>query len=102
MPHTPQKKSVEEVVRELADLIWNQNGKHSHINLDEAIRKSITTILAEREAELVQRVMETKRDIKTAVDVAADPSEWSSTMIVHNTAIDQALTIIKEVFKKQS
>ncbi len=89
---TPQRKSVEQ----------HALAVHLKLPTSDFVIQSMNELLAEREAELVRRVMETKRDIKTAVDVAADPSEWSSTMIVHNTAIDQALTIIKEVFKKQS
>lgn len=95
---TPQKKSVEEVAGEIWRCIKHDFEKYG-ISLPESWKgaglayggysravNTITTLLAEREAELVQRVEQL----------------WKHTGLTAQPLVNRedVLTIIKEVFKK--
>lgn len=50
------KEHIEKEKRKLADVIWNQNGKHTHNELDEIISSSLSSIALKTLSEVREKI----------------------------------------------
>ena len=55
---TTTNKTVEEISRETADKIWNQNGKHTHSELDATILSALTQVKEDTIREVLELIKE--------------------------------------------